>query len=414
MHVYLASSITVIVVMMFFGSVTASSTRDASGTAADLGRITTASSVNHTFTIRNPDDTDLEITDIRPACGCTVTKLSSRTIKPGQSAELATTLDLKGIRGKFAKTITLDTSDPKKPELVLTLKGEVVPRFELSPQRIAMGRLTRGESVTRAIDILGREDNSITVSGVEAVWGVALRNESNADGSREGVVPRENAPAVSDGGESLTVTLETIERGRTYRVHVTVAAPNQVGDVRGEVRIKTTDADEPLITVPVSATVVGEVAVSPGEIVLMGDSTMPVTRYLLVTPGAMPDGVKTFKITAIQTPAASVAGDFRALGTRGYQVRLSNLTSAAELDGKSIVIKTDIPGAGDIVVPIRIVREPPESSEIPATPVPPDSANTSDTPTPAASTLSPAASQAESASQNTHASSHSSKEPTAP
>jgi hypothetical protein len=52
--------------------------------------------VDHTFVLKNAGTSDLLITAIRPACGCTAANLTRQTIPPGESAELSTRLTLAG------------------------------------------------------------------------------------------------------------------------------------------------------------------------------------------------------------------------------------------------------------------------------------------------------------------------------
>lgn len=82
-------------------------------------------SISHEWTIKNEGDLTLEITKIRPACGCTVAKMSNRSIPPGKSEKLSAKLSLRGRKGKLRKTISVYSNDPKKPNMRLAFEGIV-------------------------------------------------------------------------------------------------------------------------------------------------------------------------------------------------------------------------------------------------------------------------------------------------
>lgn len=73
------------------------------------------------FTLRNAGDAPLEITNVRPGCGCTKVDLKQNTLAAGESTTMSGVLDTKGIEGHMRKGIILTTTDPERRTVVANL-----------------------------------------------------------------------------------------------------------------------------------------------------------------------------------------------------------------------------------------------------------------------------------------------------
>jgi hypothetical protein len=98
----------------------------------DAGTVATGSEIIHDFVIQNQGSAPLEITDVRPACGCTVAQFD-RVVAPGASGKVHAVLDTSTFAGAIAKGITVLTNDPARPRLDLTVKAEVQPHLIADP-----------------------------------------------------------------------------------------------------------------------------------------------------------------------------------------------------------------------------------------------------------------------------------------
>jgi hypothetical protein len=90
-----------------------------------FGDIKQGESKSYTYEFSNTGKSDLVIRKIKESCGCTVTKLKSKVIKPGEKSQIDVTFNSKGKSGKQMKTITVITNDPKNSKIVLRVKGNV-------------------------------------------------------------------------------------------------------------------------------------------------------------------------------------------------------------------------------------------------------------------------------------------------
>lgn len=93
----------------------------------DFGTVLEGETVTHSFVLTNAGDLLLVIQQARASCGCTATFLSKRTLTPGESVSLETTLRTNGYGGRtISKTVTVKSNDPDNPELILGLVGTVL------------------------------------------------------------------------------------------------------------------------------------------------------------------------------------------------------------------------------------------------------------------------------------------------
>ena len=98
----------------------------------DAGKVAPGEKIVHDFEIRNEGTAPLAITDVRPACGCTVAEFDA-TIAPGATGKVHAVLDTASFRGAIAKGITVLTDDPAQPRIELTMKATVEPRIFVEP-----------------------------------------------------------------------------------------------------------------------------------------------------------------------------------------------------------------------------------------------------------------------------------------
>jgi len=85
--------------------------------------ITSGDIKEHEFTFKNTGKSDLIIRKVKASCGCTATKPSQDTIKPGKSASIKTTFNSNGKHGNENKTVSVISNDPKNNNITLKITG---------------------------------------------------------------------------------------------------------------------------------------------------------------------------------------------------------------------------------------------------------------------------------------------------
>lgn len=98
----------------------------------DFGRVPKGNVVSHDFEIRNTGKAPLELKQVAPDCGCTVTRYD-RIIAPGATGKVHAEVDTKTLEGPTSRAIQVFTNDPEKPLVHLTFKAHVVALLKITP-----------------------------------------------------------------------------------------------------------------------------------------------------------------------------------------------------------------------------------------------------------------------------------------
>jgi hypothetical protein len=102
----------------------------------DFGTMHQKESNSHTFVLGNSGFADLEIVPGRPSCKCTVSKISQKSIPPGETSEITLTWKTGTTKGKYAKWLPITTNDPAQPRTRLEIRGIVIPEYDFLPSSI--------------------------------------------------------------------------------------------------------------------------------------------------------------------------------------------------------------------------------------------------------------------------------------
>src|ERR1044072_3202196 len=88
-----------------------------------FGKVKPGTPLTYTFTIKNQGDSNLEITNVAPSCGCTTSDFD-KVIAPGKEGKV--TLEVKktdGYKGEVSKNATVTTNDPNHQTFQLVLRA---------------------------------------------------------------------------------------------------------------------------------------------------------------------------------------------------------------------------------------------------------------------------------------------------
>jgi hypothetical protein len=227
---------------------------------ADFGRVEQGTPVSHVFRLTNAGDAVLHVTSVKSSCGCTAAVVSESTVPPGGEARVAATLDTSRLAGRTTKVLSVYSDDPQVPVAAVTLTGEILADLVVTPNPVYLGRLRRGETVTRDVAIRpGRPGGTAAVRAVV--------------GQHQGL--RTRLETAANGGQRLVVTLDSdVPLGRFSR----------------ELRLETTSPRQPTIALPVFGSIEGDVVVLPSHVALGAarPGTALERRLLIRNRGARP------------------------------------------------------------------------------------------------------------------------------
>ena len=102
----------------------------------DFGRIPPDRKVAAKYRVTNTGNAYLNITQVRPSCGCTYTVLGKWSLAPGEATEIEATFDPRGVKGMVRKSIEVVSNDPKTPAITLSLEAEVIQEIMPSVESV--------------------------------------------------------------------------------------------------------------------------------------------------------------------------------------------------------------------------------------------------------------------------------------
>ncbi|HEX9636346.1 MAG TPA: DUF1573 domain-containing protein [Acidobacteriota bacterium] len=293
-------------------------------TSLDQGRVAKGATADYTFTIKNTGSAELKISEVRPSCGCTVASFD-RSIAPGQSGTVRAKIETSRFIGPIAKTLTVKSNDPNKPELLLTMKADVYQLVDIQPSDRAMMSTTSGESVTKSFTLKSNDPESpaLEILGVEAnVRGLSHKLTKGAEG---------------------------------YTLDLTLAADAPVGPLAGQVKVKTNNPKLAELSIQVNGNVRGPILVAPSAVFLpakSSDQMAQESRVVNLRPSK--EGL-SFKVTEVRVSDPVLKADLSEIQPGSlYTVRIG--FASAPQPGRfdsSVVILTDNALQPRIEVPVK-------------------------------------------------------------
>src|SRR6476660_10228177 len=85
------------------------------------------------FKYENVGNTPVHFKSVHASCGCTTAQTQNEQVGPGQKGEITATFNIGGRTGTQVKTDTVQTDDPERSTIVLTLKAVITPLLEFQP-----------------------------------------------------------------------------------------------------------------------------------------------------------------------------------------------------------------------------------------------------------------------------------------
>ncbi len=148
-------------------------------------------SFEHVFLLRNYSNSVLDIIDVRSSCSCVKVEWLEKAIKPTSAVPIKVKVSLKNLRGPVEQHIVVELNDPFRRFLLLKTKGIVLSAFSVSPTSVNFGKTTAEQEL---------EEKVVTI------------------GIRSAVAY--NLQSVSCDSPFIQLKQETVEEGKSYRIHV--------------------------------------------------------------------------------------------------------------------------------------------------------------------------------------------------
>ena len=204
----------------------------------DFGRIQSSQPCRVDFVFTNVGTSVLEITDVKPGCGCTTASPWDKQVQPGQIGKIPIQFNPGNFNGTVTKSVTVTCNDPVQAVHNLQLKATIWRPIDIQPAYLYfMG--VEGETSTNDVKI------AKIVSNLEQPLKLEAPQSSNA---------RFNAE------------LKTIKPGKEFDLQVTQVGGASNATPQGVISIKTSDTNMPVLTVTAYSMPQPAVAVMPQAI----------------------------------------------------------------------------------------------------------------------------------------------------
>jgi hypothetical protein len=286
----------------------------------DKGEVPVGETIEAVFEIANQGDQPLEITEVRPSCGCTVAEFDE-VIQPGGTGKVTARVDTTSIIGPNAKSVTVFTNDPENPRIQLTVKSEVKPFLGMNPGYARFTSFVHEDRDQTSTQLLAAPGfRGLEILGVDSPQPfIQVSYREARDAERDETMP-----------------------GKQWRIDVTLSKEAPVGPVADHVLIHTNHPKQKRIEIPVSGFVRPMVAVTPPAVNFGKVDTSEAQQWGIL--------VRNFGSTPleIQDVASSVSGlDVEVESIEeGQQYKLVFTPTAAMTKGPfhgSVELKTNLP-----------------------------------------------------------------------
>lgn len=207
-------------------------------TVHDFGKISGGDIAKCDFVFTNVGDKLLEITDVHPSCGCTTAGQWTRQVEPGKTGIIPLQFNSANFNGAVTKTATVTCNDPTQQSIILQLKATIWRPIEVTPQFAILNLTTEAPSNSTIVRIVNNLDTPLTLSDVES-----------------------KNPA-------FAAEVKTVTEGKEYQLVVRTVPPFPTANVQGQVTVKTSSTNMPLVSVTAWANLQQTVMAMPAQVSL--------------------------------------------------------------------------------------------------------------------------------------------------
>jgi hypothetical protein len=290
----------------------------------DIGSVYEGDKKGYSFRCRNAGSADLVISNVEASCSCIAPLVQSATVPPGGESEIKFLFDSTGERSGIAKTLYLSSNDPITPVVQLQIGGYVKSKtLRRSPREVSFGDVRHSSESVREVYVPSTEQESVRVLdvGCDSPY-LSVSNAASADKQRPGTV--------------IKVTLKP-------------GAP--VGQFKAQLLIATDHPFDPTVTVPIIATIKGNIDLSR-DVFFLGIVKNGKESVSKVTVSTV--GKDALKITKIDNPLSYVSVDVKPKTEGKEYVLTATLKPDAPLGNikGDITIHTNDPDQPEIKIPV--------------------------------------------------------------
>jgi hypothetical protein len=215
----------------------------------DAGQVARGGKVTHDFVLRNEGSAVLHVHEVQATCGCTVASFDE-TVAPGGEGRVRVELDTETFRGAVTRDVTVLTSDPGNPSIVLTVRAEVHPAVDAVPGYFRFLHVQGAEAPVIEQVVWSPDFPGLEVTAARSPWPaleVTVRPATAAERAAE------------SGAAGATA-------GRQWIVRATLASEAPTGPLEGDVVVRTNHPGQPELRLPLGGYVRPTVQATPPRV----------------------------------------------------------------------------------------------------------------------------------------------------
>ncbi|MBN2498133.1 MAG: DUF1573 domain-containing protein [Deltaproteobacteria bacterium] len=243
-----------------------------------------------------------------------------REIPPGGEGKITVSPSTRNRRGKLAKTVTVESNDPKQPRFQLKIHGEVrvLADFELS--YLNLNNVLKNSNEKRLVKLVGEKVSDLEIKEL-----------------------------ISSAPETLLVKATKAEGGEPA-VEVTFKAGAEKQHFQGMITAKTNLEKPDQLTLRVRANVTDDISALPAQLYFTQFAQEKLQRPRVVRIRSLSE--QPFKINKVEDPKGAVKAEFRKVGDM-WQLEANLVGNPDPPEGK-LLVYTDSKKQPVVEVPYRV------------------------------------------------------------
>lgn len=218
----------------------------------DFGRMKNGETVKHSYVFTNTGDRLLEVSHVHASCGCTTSGEHSRQVEPGKTGTIPIQFSSGSFHGDVTKMITVTCNDATQPTVMLQLKAHIWKPIEVVPPLATLHVTTESPSNATTLRIVNNEETPLTLSEVES------------------------------SNPAFAAELKTTQPGKEFELIVRTVPPLSNGMLQGQISMKTSSADVPVLNLTAWANVQPAIMVTPAQIILPAAPMATLKSYTIL------------------------------------------------------------------------------------------------------------------------------------
>jgi hypothetical protein len=129
----------------------------------EFGNMDAAGELSHAFRFTNSGRSPLVLTKGHTSCRCTVSEIQRGELPPGQSTTVTLHWKAHEVTGEYRQTATILTNDPARPEVTLTVVGQVVVAAWADPAELLLSDIPGDEPASGQVRLLCSQPKKLEV-----------------------------------------------------------------------------------------------------------------------------------------------------------------------------------------------------------------------------------------------------------